>query len=125
MRLTGQAILTLMLMIIMMMAGDLLGTSLTTDNVQPSPLPNSWRIGKLTIAVIFMGISALAFCTGFLRRRFGVRPFPAGAGHSRVANASVLQLGVRKSGNRLRCPRPWTNLVIAPSLPLAGLLVRH
>jgi H+-transporting ATPase len=63
---TGHAILTPMLMIIVMMVGDLLGMSLTTDNVQPSPLPNSWRIGKLTIAAIFMGFSELAFCVGVL-----------------------------------------------------------
>jgi H+-transporting ATPase len=63
---TGHAILTPMLMIIVMMVGDLLGMSLTTDNVQPSPLPNSWRIGKLTVAAIFMGFSELAFCVGVL-----------------------------------------------------------
>ena len=34
---TGHAILMPMLMIIVMMVGDLLGMSLTTDNVQPSP----------------------------------------------------------------------------------------
>jgi hypothetical protein len=63
---TGHAILTPMLMIIVMMAGDLLGMSLTTDNVRPSLLPNSWRIGTLTIAGIFMGVSELAFCVGVL-----------------------------------------------------------
>ncbi len=63
---TGHAILTPMLMIIVMMVGDLLGMSLTTDNVQPSPLPNGWRIGKLTTAAIFMGFSELAFCVGVL-----------------------------------------------------------
>jgi H+-transporting ATPase len=63
---TGHAILTPMLMIIVMMAGDFLGMSLTTDNVRPSLLPNSWRIGKLTIAGIFMGVSELVFCVGVL-----------------------------------------------------------
>jgi H+-transporting ATPase len=63
---TGHAILTPMLMIIVMMAGDFLGMSLTTDNVQPSLLPNSWRISKLTIAGIFMGVSELVFCVGVL-----------------------------------------------------------
>jgi H+-transporting ATPase len=53
-------------MIIVMMVGDLLGMSLTTDNVQPSPLPNNWHIGKLTIAAIFMGLSELAFCVGIV-----------------------------------------------------------
>ena len=63
---TGHAILTPMLMIIVMMAGDLLGMSLTTDHVRPSLLPNNWRIGTLTIAGIFMGVSELVFCVGVL-----------------------------------------------------------
>jgi H+-transporting ATPase len=52
-----------MLMVIIMLTGDLLGMSLTTDNVRPSPMPNAWRIGALTIAGVFMGISELVFCT--------------------------------------------------------------
>lgn len=63
---TGQAILTPMLMVIIMLTGDLLGMSLTTDNVRPSPMPNVWRIGTLTIAGVFMGISELVFCTAVL-----------------------------------------------------------
>lgn len=63
---TGHAILTPMLMVIIMLTGDLLGMSLTTDNVRPSPTPNAWRIGKLTIAGVFMGISELVFCTAVL-----------------------------------------------------------
>ncbi len=63
---TGQAILTPMLMVIVMITGDFLGMSLTTDNVRPSLLPNAWRIGRLTIAGIFMGIAELIFCTAVL-----------------------------------------------------------
>ena len=63
---TGHAILTPILMVIIMLTGDLLGMSLTTDNVRPSPLPNVWRIGKLTIAGVFMGVSELVFCTAVL-----------------------------------------------------------
>jgi H+-transporting ATPase len=63
---TGHAILTPMLMVIIMLTGDLLGMSLTTDNVQPSPTPNAWRIGQLTIAGVFMGISELIFCVAAL-----------------------------------------------------------
>ena len=61
--LTGHAILTPMLMVIIMITGDFLGMSLTTDNVLPSPTPNAWRVGNLTIAGVFMGISELLFCT--------------------------------------------------------------
>ncbi len=63
---TGHAILTPMLMVIIMLTGDLLGMSLTTDNVRPSSQPNAWRIGGLTIAGVFMGISELVFCTAVL-----------------------------------------------------------
>ncbi len=63
---TGQAILTPMLMVIIMLTGDLLGMSLTTDNVRPSSTPNAWRIGTLTIAGVFMGISELVFCAALL-----------------------------------------------------------
>ena len=63
---TGHAILTPMLMVVIMLTGDLLGMSLTTDNVRPSPLPNVWRIRELTVAGIFMGIAELVFCTAVL-----------------------------------------------------------
>ena len=63
---TGHAILTPMLMVIIMLTGDLLGMSLTTDNVRPSPMPNAWRIGALTIAGVFMGVCELVFCTAVL-----------------------------------------------------------
>ncbi|MGD0812206.1 MAG: HAD-IC family P-type ATPase [Verrucomicrobiota bacterium] len=63
---TGQAILTPMLMVIVMLTGDLLGMSLATDNVRPSPKPNAWRIGQLTVAGVFMGVSELVFCAAIL-----------------------------------------------------------
>jgi H+-transporting ATPase len=67
---TGQAILTPLLMVLIMITGDFLGMSLTTDNVQPSPMPNAWRIGNLTIAGVIMGLGELVFCTSVLA--FGV-----------------------------------------------------
>ena len=63
---TGHAILTPMLMVIVMLTGDLLGMSLATDNVRPSPKPNAWRIGKLTIAGVFTGICELVYCVAVL-----------------------------------------------------------
>jgi H+-transporting ATPase len=63
---TGHAILTPMLMVIIMITGDFLGMSLTTDNVRPSPTPSVWRIGNLTVAGVFMGIFELVFCTAVL-----------------------------------------------------------
>lgn len=63
---TGHAILTPMLMALSMVTGDFLAMSATTDNVEPSPLPNAWRIGNLTIAGAVLGFCDLAFCTTVL-----------------------------------------------------------
>jgi len=74
---TGHAILTPFLMVLIMITGDFLGMSLTTDNVRSSPLPNAWQIGKLTVAGVAMGAGELLFCTlallcGFYRMGFDV-----------------------------------------------------
>jgi len=63
---TGHAILTPMLMVTIMLTGDFLGMSVTTDNVRQSARPNEWRIGKLTLAGSIMGTCFLGFCTGAL-----------------------------------------------------------
>jgi H+-transporting ATPase len=59
--LTGHAVLTPLLMVLIMITGDFLGMSLTTDNVRPSPQPNVWRIGNLTIAGVTMGLGELLY----------------------------------------------------------------
>jgi H+-transporting ATPase len=63
---TGQAVLTPLLMVLIMITGDFLGMALTTDNVRPSASPNAWKIGSLTLAGVMMGIGELAFCSGVL-----------------------------------------------------------
>ena len=63
---TGQAVLTPMLMVIIMITGDFLSMSLATDRVRPSETPNSWEIGKITAAGLILGFCFLAFCTGIL-----------------------------------------------------------
>jgi H+-transporting ATPase len=63
---TGHAILTPTLMVLMMVTGDFLAMSSSTDNVRPSPKPNRWRIHNLTIAGIIMGVVDLIFCVASL-----------------------------------------------------------
>jgi H+-transporting ATPase len=63
---TGHAVLTPMLMVIVMITGDFLAMSLTTDRVRPSETPNSWNIGRITIAAVILGGCSLAFCTAVL-----------------------------------------------------------
>jgi len=72
---TGHAILTPMLMVLIMITGDFLGMSLTTDNVRPSPTPNVWKIGNLTVAGVIMGIGELVFCVSILAFGFYSRQF--------------------------------------------------
>lgn len=63
---TGQAILTPMLMVLMMVTGDVLAMSSATDTVRPSSGPNVWRVRNLTIAGVILGIIDLAFCVACL-----------------------------------------------------------
>jgi H+-transporting ATPase len=70
---TRHAILTPLLMVLVMVTGDFLSMSLTTDNVRPSATPNAWRIGSLTMAGIILGVCLLAFCTSVLAvGKFGI-----------------------------------------------------
>jgi H+-transporting ATPase len=88
---TGHAILTPLLMVIVMVTGDFLSMSLTTDNVRPSATPNAWRIGTLTIAGIITGICLLAFCTGVLA--VGKFEFNLGTGALRTLSFAALVFG--------------------------------
>jgi H+-transporting ATPase len=63
---TGHAILTPLLMVMVMTIGDFLGMSLTTDRVRPSTLPNAWKIRSLTLAGLMMGAGELLFCSAVL-----------------------------------------------------------
>jgi H+-transporting ATPase len=63
---TGHAVLTPMLMVLVMATGDFLAMSSTTDNVQPSDKPNAWRIDALTISGVALGFATLLYCSGAL-----------------------------------------------------------
>jgi H+-transporting ATPase len=63
---TGHAVLTPMLMVILMITGDFLSMSLTTDRVRPSKMPNSWQIARITIAGMILGACFLGFSTAIL-----------------------------------------------------------
>ncbi len=131
--LTGQAILTPMLMVIIMLTGDLLGMSLTTDNVQPSSKPNSWRVGQLTMAGVFMGTCELVLCTMVLV----VAKYKLGYGIEQLRTLAfvVIVFGNQATTytNRERrhmwrsCPSRWlfassiTDLIIASALAISGV----
>jgi H+-transporting ATPase len=61
---TGHAIMTPMLMALLLIAGDFITMSLTTDRVNPSASPDAWRIRAITLAAAVLGIAGLVFPVG-------------------------------------------------------------
>jgi H+-transporting ATPase len=130
---TGQAILTPLLMVLIMITGDFLGMSMTTDNVRPSPTPNAWRIGRLTVAGVVMGVGELAFCTLVLA--FGAYRMGFDIARLRTLTFIVIVFGnqattyTNRERQRLWSSRPsgWllasslTDLLIASTLAIAGI----
>jgi len=130
---TGQAILTPLLMVLIMITGDFLGMSLTTDNVRPSPTPNAWQIGILTIAGVSTGIGELAFCTSVLA--FGAYRMGYDIQALRTLAFVVIVFGnqattyTNRERRRLWSSRPsfWlvvssvADLMIASTLAIAGI----
>jgi H+-transporting ATPase len=130
---TGQAILTPLLMVLVMITGDFLGMSLTTDNVRPSPEPNAWHIGSLTVAGVIMGVGELVFCTAVLA--VGAWPMGFGIGALRTLAFIAIVFGNQATTytNRGR-PRLWSSppsvwlvassvgdLLIASTLAVGGI----
>jgi H+-transporting ATPase len=114
---TGHAILTPMLMVILMITGDFLSMSLTTDNVRPSPMPNAWRIGKLTIAGGVMGGCLLLFCTaviatGKFRMGLGIEALRTLAMVALVFGSEATLYSIRERG-RLWSSRPSLLVVVS------------
>ena len=63
---TGSAVLTPLLMVIIMITGDFLSMAYATDRVSESAHPNTWSIGKITLAGGILGSCFLLFCTATL-----------------------------------------------------------
>jgi H+-transporting ATPase len=85
---TGHAVLTPLLMVIVMITGDFLSMSLTTDRVRPSPTPSAWQIGRITTAGVILGFCFLGFCTAILA--FG--KFKLGLGVDEIRTLSVISI---------------------------------
>jgi len=125
---TGHAILTPRLMVILMIAGDFLAMSLTTDNVDPSPSPNAWRIGNLTIAGVVLGIALLGFCAGVLT--FGKFELDLGLGALQTLTFVALVFGSQATLYAIRQrrhmwgarPSLWLVMSSVADILIAGIL---
>lgn len=63
---TDHAVLTPMLMALLLVTGDFITMSLTTDKATPSPRPDTWRVRKITAAAAVLGLFKLTFSVAVL-----------------------------------------------------------
>jgi H+-transporting ATPase len=130
---TGHAVLTPLLMVIVMVTGDFLAMSLTTDTVRPSERPNSWKITRITVAGAILGVCFLAFCTAILafgkfELRLGVEALRTLAVVSIVYGSQATIYAIRNR-RHFWGPRPsiWligssvTDLLIITALAVYGI----
>ena len=131
--LTGQAILTPLLMVIILITGDFLSMALTTDHVQPSEAPNAWRIGRLTVAGIALGFCLLVFdgsvlAVGKFTLHLGIEPLQTLAFMVLVFGGQATLYAIRDR-RRLwgRLPSVWlalssaADVLVAATLALGGI----
>jgi H+-transporting ATPase len=64
--LTGHAVLTPTLMVLLLMTNDFLSMSLTTDRAEPASSPSVWRMRNITGAAVVLGLCKLGFSTAVL-----------------------------------------------------------
>ena len=124
---TGHAILTPMLMVLMMVLGDFLAMSSATDNVRPSEQPSVWRIGSLTMAGVLMGMVDLGFCVACL----ATGKFALGLDTAALRTLTVVTLVfsgqavfyVARERRHLWDSRPGRWLLVSSALDLAIVIV--
>jgi H+-transporting ATPase len=132
---TGHAILTPMLMVVLMTTGDFLAMSATTDNVRASLKPNAWRIDNVTIAGMIMAAFNLVFCSSILaigKFRLGIEiePLRTLAAVVLVFSGQAVMYVVRER-RRFWCSRPsgWliassvADVMIIGTLATQGILM--
>jgi H+-transporting ATPase len=120
---TGHAVLTPLLQALSMLAGDLVTMSRAADRANPSPYPNTWRVGNLTLAAIPLGLFKLSYCMGVLAAGwFLLRLTP---GEMRTLTFLMLVLAgqaniyvLRERGHFWRSHPAWV-MVIASSADVA------
>jgi H+-transporting ATPase len=94
--LTGHAVLTPALMVLLFMTNDFLAMSLTTDRASFAPHPSVWRMPSITGAAVILGMWKLGFSVSSLM--YGKLSLGLGAGE-----LQTLALSPSFSGIRLSC----------------------
>ncbi len=133
--LTGHAVMTPVLMVLLFVTNDFLSMSLTTDRASPAPSPSVWRMRNITAAAIVLGACKLAFSTAVLA--FGKFQLGLGAGSCRRWRSSRSCSEIRPCcmccANGVACGAPgraigfWrhprADIAIVSALALSGILM--
>ena len=115
---TNHSILTPMLMALLLVTGDFLTMSLTTDRARPSPAPDSWRVRRITAAAAILGYVR----TGICRRRGGGGEIRPRIRYRSIADPCVHHPRLRRTSDHLRSPRA-PSYVEFQTRELAGAVV--
>jgi H+-transporting ATPase len=131
---TGQPVMTPVLMVLMMVTNDFLSMSLTTDRASLAPRPSVWRMPRITMAAVLLGTCKLAFSTAMLEvgvwRRLGTEELQTLTLVTLVLGNQGLLYVLRERG-RMWGSRPsaWvlassvTDVAIVSTLALSGTLM--
>jgi len=126
--LTGHAVLTPVLVVLMLVTNDFLAMSLTTDRASPAPSPSLWRMRNITGAAVVLGVCKLGFSTAVLA--FGQYQLGLGAAELQtlafvtiVFGAQALLYVVRER-RHIWSSRPgnWVLLASAADIAIVSLL---
>ena len=133
--LTGHAVLTPALMVLLFMTNDFLSMSLTTDRASPAPTPSVWRMRNVTAAAVALGACKLAFSTAIL----AIGKFQLGFSQAELQTLAFVTLVfgnqavlfVLREQHHMWSSRPsnWilassvTDITIATALALSGTLM--
>jgi H+-transporting ATPase len=133
--LTGRAVMTPALMVLMILTNDFLAMSLTTDRANPAPAPCKWQMRSITTAAIMLALCKLAFSSALLA--FGKLQLGLGPEALRTVAFVTLVFGnqavmyVVREPHRLwrSAPSKWvlissaTDLALVSTLALSGTLM--
>ena len=106
--LTGHAVMTPVMMVLMLVTNDVLAMSLTTDRASPSPSPSIWRMRNVTGAAIVLGACKLAFSTAML----AMGKYKLGLGANGAADVRLRYAHLRIARPHLRAARAAPPVVI-------------
>jgi len=133
--LTGHAIMTPALMVLMLITNDFLSMSLTTDRATPARSPSTWRMRHITAAAVLLAVWKLGFSTAMLV--FGIFRLGLGPGALQTLAFVTIVFGnqallyvLRERGHMWRSrPGNWVlassvvDVAIVSVLALSGVLM--